>query len=327
MRSVPRASAGLSRLAASPVPAAPPAPISVCASSMNRMIGFGRRLHLVDHLAQPFSNSPFMLAPACSRPMSSVSSDTSLQLRRHVAAREPQREAFDHRGLADARLAGEDRIVLAAAHQDVDDLADLLVAAGDRIDLALARLLGQVDRELLERLLLAHRGRRHRAARFAGLAAPTPLPSLRALALLGRAADDAARSRRSASSTLMLLELLARSPSSALRRRGVFSMPTHQVAGAHLRVAEHQRAVDPAALDRVLDVLGEVGDRGRAARQAVERGGDVARQRAPGRARSAGRCGAGRSPGVCRICVSQCTSSTYGLPRSLQNTVAPSIAL
>src|SRR5688572_19811505 len=31
--------------------------------------------------------------------------------------------------------------------------------------------------------------------------------------------------------------------------------------------------------------------------------------------------------GVCRICCSQCTSSTYGLPRSLQNTVAPSMAL
>ena len=41
VRSLPRASAGLSRLAASPVPAAPPAPISVCASSMNRMIGLG----------------------------------------------------------------------------------------------------------------------------------------------------------------------------------------------------------------------------------------------------------------------------------------------
>ena len=52
VRSVPRASAGFSRLAASPVPAAPPAPISVCASSMNRMIGFGRGLHLVDDLAQ-----------------------------------------------------------------------------------------------------------------------------------------------------------------------------------------------------------------------------------------------------------------------------------
>src|SRR4026209_2055587 len=31
--------------------------------------------------------------------------------------------------------------------------------------------------------------------------------------------------------------------------------------------------------------------------------------------------------GDCRICEIQCTSSTYGLPRSLQNTVALSMAL
>src|SRR5438876_1509446 len=38
---VPRASAGFRRLAASPVPAAPPAPLNVWASSMKRMIGAG----------------------------------------------------------------------------------------------------------------------------------------------------------------------------------------------------------------------------------------------------------------------------------------------
>ena len=41
VRISPRASAGLSRLAASFWPAAPPAPIRVCASSMNMMIGLG----------------------------------------------------------------------------------------------------------------------------------------------------------------------------------------------------------------------------------------------------------------------------------------------
>ena len=41
VRRLPRASAGFSRLAASPVPAAPPAPTSVWISSMNRMIGLG----------------------------------------------------------------------------------------------------------------------------------------------------------------------------------------------------------------------------------------------------------------------------------------------
>ena len=72
VRSVPRASAGFSRFAASPVPAAPPAPISVCASSTNRMIGFGDACTSSITCRSRFSNSPFMLAPACSSPMSSV---------------------------------------------------------------------------------------------------------------------------------------------------------------------------------------------------------------------------------------------------------------
>jgi hypothetical protein len=112
------------------------------------------------------------------------------QLWRHVAAREPQREAFDHCRFADARLAGEDRVVLAAAHQDVDDLADLLVAAGDRIDLAVARLLGEIDRVALQRVLLAHRGRRDRVARLAGLRGARSVA--RRLRVLGRSAQQRA---------------------------------------------------------------------------------------------------------------------------------------
>ena len=67
---------------------------------------------------------------------SSVRSVTFLQRRRHIALRDAQREALDDGRLADARLAGQDRVVLAAADQDVDDLADLGVAAEDRVDLA-----------------------------------------------------------------------------------------------------------------------------------------------------------------------------------------------
>ena len=77
VRSLPRANAGFSRLAASPVPAAPPAPISVWASSMNRMIGLGEACTSSITWRSRFSNSPFMLAPACNKPMSSTCSDTS----------------------------------------------------------------------------------------------------------------------------------------------------------------------------------------------------------------------------------------------------------
>ena len=176
VRSSPRASAGFSRLAASPCPAAPPAPISVCASSMNRMIGFGERLHLVDDADfSRFSNSPFTPAPACSRPRSSVRSVTSCSAGGTSPGGDPQREALDHGGLADAGLAGEDRIVLPPPRQDIDDLADLGVAAEDRVDLARLRLRGQVGGELVERAAAARRHRRAVAA-GAGLAAAAAAP-------------------------------------------------------------------------------------------------------------------------------------------------------
>ena len=62
----------------------------------------------------------------------------------HVAAHDAAGQPFDDRGLADAGLADQHRIVLGAARQHLDDAADLLVAADHRIELALARQLGEV---------------------------------------------------------------------------------------------------------------------------------------------------------------------------------------
>jgi hypothetical protein len=78
VRSSPRASAGLSRFAASFWPAAPPAPIMVWASSMNRMIGVGEFFTSAMSPFRRFSNSPFTPAPACSIARSSERSDTFL---------------------------------------------------------------------------------------------------------------------------------------------------------------------------------------------------------------------------------------------------------
>ena len=325
VRSLPRASAGLSRLAASPVPAAPPAPTSVCASSMNRMIGFGDACTSSITWRRRFSNSPFMLAPACSRPTSSARSETSFSGGGTSPRGDAQREALDDRRLADARLAGEDRVVLAAPHQDVDDLADLLVAADDRIDLALARALGQVDRELAS-APPACPSRPAPSRRCASPGAPAPAP-VRRRAAPSRASRSTIASNSSVSLSTLIFSNSREMASSALRSRGVLSDADHQVAGAHLAVAEHQGAVDPAALDRLLDVRRQVGDRRRAARQPVERLGDVPGQRATDRAGSARTMRCRSESCCCRIWWNQCTSSTYGLPRSLQKTVALSIAL
>ena len=69
----------------------------------------------------------------------------------HVAADDPLGEALGDGRLADARLADEDRVVLGPAAEDLDDAADLVVAADDRVELAGAGLGGQVAAVLLER--------------------------------------------------------------------------------------------------------------------------------------------------------------------------------
>jgi len=61
-------------------------------------------------------------------------------------------EAFGDGGLANAGIAHEQRVVLAAAAEDLDRALNFRVAADERVDLALARLLVEVDAIGLERL-------------------------------------------------------------------------------------------------------------------------------------------------------------------------------
>ena len=91
--------------------------------------------------------------------MSSATTRLSLSALGHVAADDALGEALDDGGLADARLADEHGVVLGPAAQDLDDAADLLVAADDRVELAGARLGGEVAAVLLEGLVGALRVR------------------------------------------------------------------------------------------------------------------------------------------------------------------------
>ena len=76
-----------------------------------------------------------------------------LEALRHVAIDDAQRQALGDRGLADAGLADQHRIVLGAARQHLDGAADFLVAADHRIELAVARRLGQVAGIFLQRVI------------------------------------------------------------------------------------------------------------------------------------------------------------------------------
>ena len=106
-------------------------------------------------------------------------------------------------------------------------------------------------------------------ARLAGRAPPRTRRS-RVSAVLRRALDDA-REVVGQRVDLDLVEL-ARDAVEHVAQAVGLEEPDQQVAAAHLRVPEHEGAVHPAALHRVLDVLGEVRDGRGAARQPVERG-------------------------------------------------------
>ncbi len=62
-----------------------------------------------------------------------------------IVGQQARGEPFGHRGLADAGVADEDRIVLAAAAEDFDGALQFLGAADERIEQALAGARRQVD--------------------------------------------------------------------------------------------------------------------------------------------------------------------------------------
>ena len=160
-RSSPFASAGLRMFEASiEPPDAAPAPMMVWISSMKRIApGFclSASMHALEALlevaAVPGAGEQRAHVERVDR---AVAQDV-----RHLALEDAQREAFGDGGLADARLADEERVVLAAAAQDLDRALDL-VAGGRSADRCLpcSREPVQVDGVLLERV--AARTRRPR---------------------------------------------------------------------------------------------------------------------------------------------------------------------
>ena len=214
---------------------------------MNRMIGVGEFCTSSITERSRCSNSPFIEAPACIRPISSAQSLDAAQRRRHVAGRDALGEALDDRGLADAGLAGEDRIVLPPPHQHVDDLADLLVAAEDRVHLAATRALAVRSCEKRSSAVVP---RGPAAASAPGVpAARSPEPSI------GRRFSSSefrqiVRCSAASVSTLILPNSLRQAGQGAPQLERL-ERADQQMAGADLRLAEKQRRVVPAAVEHI----------------------------------------------------------------------------
>ena len=76
-----------------------------------------------------------------------------LQTFRYVTVDDAQRKPFRDRGLADARIADQHRVVLGPPRQHLHGAPYLVVAPDDRVDLAFLGSLGQVARIFLERVI------------------------------------------------------------------------------------------------------------------------------------------------------------------------------
>src|SRR4051794_23488573 len=78
--------------------------------------------------------------------------EATVEILRHVALDDSLRQSLDYRRLADARVANQHRVVLAPPRQDAHDAADLVIAPNHGIELAVARLLDEVDAVFRQRL-------------------------------------------------------------------------------------------------------------------------------------------------------------------------------
>ncbi len=128
---------------------------------MRRSFDFG------DHGFQPVLEFPLHSGAGLEQPQVQRPDGDIPERLRHVSGHDAKSESLDHGCLAHAGLARQNRIVLPPTREDVDNLANLEVAADDRVDLPFAGPLGEVECKLIQR------GGLRGSGRHAGLACGT----------------------------------------------------------------------------------------------------------------------------------------------------------
>ena len=132
--------------------APPPAPTMVCSSSMKVITSPSASVISFSTAFSRSSNSPRYLAPATMADTSSPMTRLPFRPSGTSPFHDALGQALDDGRLAHAGLADEDRVVLRPTGQHLDDPADLLVPADDRVHLPLTGQLGEVAAVLLEGL-------------------------------------------------------------------------------------------------------------------------------------------------------------------------------
>ena len=116
-------------------------------------VGAGRRRHFLQHGLEPLLEFAAIFGAGDQRAQVEGKQLLVMKAFRHVAVDDAQGQSLDDRGLADAGLADQHRIVFGPPRQDLDGAADFLVAPDHRVELAVAGRLGEVARVFLQRLV------------------------------------------------------------------------------------------------------------------------------------------------------------------------------
>ena len=114
----------------------------------------GIGLKLLDDLLEPFLEVAAVARAGKQRSHVERKDRRIAENIRYLAVDDAARQTLRDRGFADAGLTDEQGVVLLPPAEHLDGAADLGVAADQRIDLALARLLVEVDAISFERIAL-----------------------------------------------------------------------------------------------------------------------------------------------------------------------------
>mmetsp|Transcript_31540 Transcript_31540/g.74457 ORF Transcript_31540/g.74457 Transcript_31540/m.74457 type:complete len:588 (-) Transcript_31540:52-1815(-) len=118
----------------------------------DRVVALG---HLLDHVLQALLELAAVLGVGDEHAELEGDEPLVLEALRHLAVRDHLGEPLGDGGLAHARVAQEDRVVLAAAAQHLQAAAHLVAPSDDRVEQARTSLGSQVDAALRERRVLA----------------------------------------------------------------------------------------------------------------------------------------------------------------------------
>ena len=167
-RSSPDASAGLIRLEASMVPPRRRAGTDDGVDLVDEQDRVGHLLQRGQHALEALLEVAAVLGARHQRAQVERVDDRIGQHVRHLAFDDAPGQAFGDGGLAHAGLAHVERVVLAAAAQDLDGALDFVGAAHQRVDLAVAAPLVEVAGELGQGIALG--------LALAALGRPSPRP-------------------------------------------------------------------------------------------------------------------------------------------------------